>query len=131
MNKFTLLVIGLFLTITTIAQPSDASKYASIISGRNLKKHLTIIAGDEMEGRETGTEGQRKAAAYIESHYATIGLTQVAALKGYQQFYPLYKDSLISSSLKLGDYTAAYGTDFISPVNTNENKKNSIYWLWY
>ena len=123
MNKFTLLVIGLFLTITTFAQPSVASKYASIISGSNLKKHLTIIAGDEMEGRETGTEGQRKAAAYIESHYATIGLTQVAALKGYQQFYPLYKDSLISSSLKLGDYTAAYGTDFISPVNTNENKK--------
>ena len=64
MNKFTLLVIGLFLTITTFAQPSVASKYASIISGSNLKKHLTIIAGDEMEGRETGTEGQRKAATY-------------------------------------------------------------------
>ena len=36
------------------------------ITASDLKKHLTIIASDEMEGRETGTEGQRKAAAYIE-----------------------------------------------------------------
>ncbi len=123
MKKLSFLLTALALTINSFAQTDDASKYASIISGSNLKKHLTIIAGEEMEGRETGTEGQRKAAAYIESHFKKIGLTQVKDLKGYQQFYPLYKDSLISSSLKLGKYTAAYGTDFITPANTNENSK--------
>jgi hypothetical protein len=35
---------------------------------------LYIIAGAEMEGRETATEGQRKAAAYIEKHFKSIGL---------------------------------------------------------
>jgi Zn-dependent M28 family amino/carboxypeptidase len=123
MKKLSFLLAVLALATSTFAQTNDASKYASIISGSNLKKHLTIIAGDDFEGRETGTEGQRKAAAYIESHFKNIGLTQVAALKGYQQFYPLYKDSLISSSLLLGDYTATYGTDYITPANTNENAK--------
>jgi hypothetical protein len=123
MNKISFLLTLLALSVTTFAQISDASKYANIISGNSLKKHLTIVAGAEMEGRETGTEGQRKAAAYIESHYKNIGLTQVPALNGYQQFYPLYKDSLISSSLKLGDYTATYGTDYITPANTNNNAK--------
>ena len=52
-----------------------------------------------MEGRETGTEGQRKAAAYIEDQFKLIGLKPADALKGYRQFYPLYQDSLISSEL--------------------------------
>jgi Zn-dependent M28 family amino/carboxypeptidase len=123
MKKTSFLLTLLIVSITIFAQNNDATKYANIITGNSLKKHLTIVAGEEMEGRETGTEGQRKAAAYIEAQYKAMGLKQVDALKGYQQFYPLYKDSLISSSLKLGDYTATYGTDYITPANTNENKK--------
>ena len=47
---------------------SDASlseKYGSLISSKELNAHLSIIASDGFEGRETGTEGQRKAAAYL------------------------------------------------------------------
>ncbi|MBL0146170.1 MAG: M28 family peptidase [Chitinophagaceae bacterium] len=122
--KKTFLFVALITTAAiSFAQTTDATKYASTITSQGLKKHLTIIAGEEMEGRETGTEGQRKAAAYIESHFKNIGLTQVSSLKGYQQYYPLYKDSIISSSLKVDDYTATYGKDFISPANTNDSKK--------
>jgi hypothetical protein len=122
MKKISFLITLLAISVSGFSQDA-ATKYANIITGNGLKKHLTIIAGDEMEGRETGTEGQRKAAAYIEAQYKAMGLTQVPALKGYQQFYPLYKDSLISSSLKLGDFVAAYGKDYITPANTNDNKK--------
>jgi hypothetical protein len=37
----------------------DALTYSSLITGEALKNYLTVIAGAEMEGRETGTEGQR------------------------------------------------------------------------
>ncbi len=106
-----------------LAQIDDAAKYAGIIRTSELQKHLKVIASDEMEGRETGTEGQRKAAAYIENFFKTTGFTAPAPLKGYQQLYPLHKDSLISSTLKIGKTTAAYGTDYISPVATNEAAK--------
>jgi hypothetical protein len=122
MNKL-LLPFLLLLCIISKAQTDNAAKYASLITKEALMKHLTIIAGDEMEGRETGTEGQRKAAAYIEAQFKAMGLQYPVALNGYQQFYPLYQDSLISTSLKIGDTMAVLGRDFITPLNNNETGK--------
>lgn len=118
------LSFGLALCISAVVAQNDAAaKYAGEITGQNLKKHLSIIAGAEMEGRETGTEGQRKAAAYIESQFKTMGLNSVPELKGYQQYYPLYQDSLLTTSLSAGGKEAVFGTDFISPLNSNETGK--------
>ncbi|MBC7867097.1 MAG: M28 family peptidase [Gloeobacteraceae cyanobacterium ES-bin-316] len=119
--KKLLLIPTLFAFVTLHAQTDDAAKYANYISIPQLQKHLSIIASDSMEGRETGTEGQRKAAAYIESFYKGIGLGASVPAKGYQQYYPLYKDSIISCELEVNKKTAVFGTDYISPVNTNEN----------
>ncbi|RYY63938.1 MAG: M28 family peptidase, partial [Chitinophagaceae bacterium] len=83
---------------------------------------------------ETGTRGQRKAAAYIENFFKTTGLASPAPLKGYQQLYPLYQDSLISSSFKVNGKEAVYGTDYLSPVNNNESgkaKAKSIVFVGY
>lgn len=115
------LAATLLLSTAAFAQKNKAEKYASLITGEELKKHLTIIAGDEMEGRETGTEGQRKAAAYIETQFKNMGLLKPAMLKSYQQLYPLHQDSLMSTILKAGDVVAEYGKDYITPLSTNEN----------
>lgn len=122
--KKTVLFLGFLACIGIAAAQTDAAaKYAAHITGSNLKKHLSIIAGPEMEGRETGTEGERKAAAYIESQFKAMGLKPIDALKGYRQYYPLYQDSLVSTTLKAGDKDAVFGTDFISPMNANETGK--------
>lgn len=106
------------------AQKKDkAAKYAATITAGDLKKQLTIIASDEMEGRETGTEGQRKAAAYIESQFKKMGLAPVTSLNGYQQLYPLYQDSL-SSELMVNNQPLVYGQDYISPATNNETGNN-------
>ncbi|MEI8058544.1 MAG: hypothetical protein WCG67_00190 [Ferruginibacter sp.] len=123
MKKLFTITSLLLCSSLVFSQNSDASKYAGVITGENLKKHLTIIASDEFEGRETGTEGQRKAAAYIESQFKATGLKPAEALKGYQQLYPLYQDSLVSTELKAGKTEAVFGKDFISPMNTNESGK--------
>ena len=117
--------ICLFAGTTSFAQTDLSAKYAEMITGSYLNKHLSIIAGAEMEGRETGTEGQRKAAAYIEAQFKAIGLKSVAALKGYQQFYPLYQDSLKSAELSVAGKTAEYGKDYITQLNNNETGKFS------
>lgn len=115
------LALSLVFGISVAIAQDPAVKYAGSITGDNLKKHLTIIAGPEMEGRETGTEGQRKAAAYIESQFKAMGLKSAPALNGYQQLYPLYQDSLLTSKLSGGGSDAVFGTDFITPLNANEN----------
>ncbi len=119
MKKLSLFPL-LFFCLQVAAQNDDAQKYAAGINSDGLKKHLTVIASDEMQGRETGTEGQRKAAAYIEEQFKKIGLKVPKGMKDYQQLYPLYQDSLIGSKLTIGNTNLVFGTDYIIPANIND-----------
>ena len=89
--------------LTALAQPAAPDKYGAVITKDALKKQLTIIAGPEMEGRETGTEGQRKAADYIVSQFKAFGLTPAPGTDNYQQYYPIGYDTLLNSKLSVGD----------------------------
>ncbi|HNP53586.1 MAG TPA: M28 family peptidase [Ferruginibacter sp.] len=114
-----------FLCLVGVLNASAQSKsetYAQAIRIADLQQHLGIIAGDEMEGRETGTEGQRKAAAYIENHFRSLGLNAPVALNGYQQYFPLYQDSLLSCVFSIRKKEAVYGTDYICPAMNNDNR---------
>jgi hypothetical protein len=49
------------VTLAVAAQNNkDASKFASTITQKDLKDQLTIVAADDMEGRETASPGQKK-----------------------------------------------------------------------
>jgi hypothetical protein len=91
--------------------------YAKTITAADAKKHLYILASPEMEGRETGTEGQRKAAAYIEAYFKQLGL-EPGTGEGYQQFYKLYQDSLLSTALEVNGKAFELDKDF-SPMANN------------
>ncbi|GAB4043296.1 M28 family peptidase [Spirosoma litoris] len=87
-----LLAAGLLtLPFASIAQ----DKFANTITAADLEKHLRILAADDMEGRETGTRGQRKAADYIATQFAAEGLKPIVketdGKLGYLQPYTLYK----------------------------------------
>jgi Zn-dependent M28 family amino/carboxypeptidase len=125
MKKILLLLTVLFCNILVFGQIEIAKKYASVINVSGLKKHLNVIASDAMEGRETGTEGQRKAADYIQSQFQEIGLMYPEALKGYQQFFPIEQDSVSETNLLIGKEKLIFGSDFIAPVTMNENSSFS------
>src|SRR5690554_2313098 len=50
-------------------------KYMNTITESELRTHLFMIASDEMQGRDTGSEGQKKAGKYLIQQYQKIGLT--------------------------------------------------------
>lgn len=63
------------------------SAYKMIQAGE-LKKNLYVIASDEMEGRDTGSPGQKKAGEYIINYYKKIGVSYPKGLGSYYQKVP-------------------------------------------
>ncbi|MCB0709263.1 MAG: M28 family peptidase [Chitinophagaceae bacterium] len=121
MKKLVSIICLMAVINVSFAQADTQEKYAGHITGENLAKHLNIIASADMQGRETGTEGQRKAAAYIQSQFKAMGLKPIPALNGYQQFYPLYQDSLVEAELEINGKDAVNGTDYNIPLNGNQS----------
>ena len=120
-----LFVVSVLFQLTSTAQNKDATKYAAMVNTVGLKSHLTIIADDNMEGRETGTEGQRKAAAYIAKHFKSLGLKSVKSTENYQQMFPLKKDSVVTAKISINNNELLLGKDFLIPLSFNETNQFS------
>ena len=50
-------------------------KFASTITAQDIEKHLSVIASDAFEGRETGEKGNDMAAEYIAEQFEKLGLS--------------------------------------------------------
>lgn len=64
------------------------AKYMETITGADLKKHLEIVASDEMEGRETGSAGQKKAGKYLIAQYQANGISHPKPARDFYQLVP-------------------------------------------
>jgi len=106
---------------TALAQPAAPDKYAASITKEDLQKQLTIIASAQMQGRETGTEGQRKAAAYIVSQFKAFGLLPAPGTDNYQQYYAIGYDTLLNSQLTIDGKMLVSGKDYIDEIAVNNN----------
>jgi len=53
----------------------DQTPAGPSISAESLRIHLTALASEKMEGRLTGTAGERRAAEYVASVFQWLGLT--------------------------------------------------------
>lgn len=85
---FILTAVSLFISCSSSKKVVDHEKvvaqYISTITSEELRTHLTIVASDEMEGRNTGSEGQKKAGRYLIDQHKSNGLTYP---KGADSFY--------------------------------------------
>jgi hypothetical protein len=77
MFKKILLTAFILRGVILTAQQADPAPFANTIQPQALKSHLTILTADSLEGRETGTKGNNKAAAYIASQFQAMGLSGV------------------------------------------------------
>jgi hypothetical protein len=100
--KFNALFLWAFVvTLSVTAQDPIAQQYGSKVSTDDLKEYLSIIASDALEGRETGTRGQKMAAAFIAAHFQELGLA--GPVNGsYFQAVDLYSNSVSDAYLKAG-----------------------------
>lgn len=69
-----LIILSLGMSLSALAQDPFAKKYAAVITAESARKHLSILASDEFEGRETGKAGAEKAAQYLKAEFRKMGL---------------------------------------------------------
>jgi len=75
MRCFIGFIVLVLMTASATAQVDTiAERYAQEIDIDDLRKHLTIIASDEFEGRETGYKGQKLAEKYLVDYFEKLGL---------------------------------------------------------
>jgi hypothetical protein len=111
MNKLLLLLGGL-ISIASYGQQNEIQlKYAETITAADLKEDLLVIAADSMEGRETGTIGQQKAAKYISAHFAKSGIPAYNGSDYYQQYF-LYKKGGYEATVVIDGKEYAFLKDF-------------------
>ncbi|WP_436514495.1 M28 family peptidase [Ekhidna sp. To15] len=111
MRKITY-VIGLLVAFGLLAQDKTAMKYAKTITADDLKAHLSILASDEYEGRETGKKGQKMAAKYIAKHFESLGFE--APVDGsYFQKFDLTEAQIGSVYFRKGDDKLVGFEDFV------------------
>jgi len=118
MKKTLILLTFAGLVTGACAQPNPtAVKYSKIVSAELAKKHLSIIASDEFEGRETGKPGADKAAKYIADEFKALGL-QAPVNGSYFLDVAIVEPSFTVNAFTANGKSYTIGTDFSATGNT-------------
>jgi hypothetical protein len=133
MRKLYILLVLLFISQVLFAQSlNDAKKFINFIDENDLNRHLSIIASDEYEGRETGKPGQKLAAEYLRNEFQEIGLPQLSA-EGYFQNYHLIEKVLGKRLLEVNQTAFEIAEDFfpVKDQDVIDILSNDIYFVGY
>lgn len=90
----------------------DPLPFANTITAEAVQELVEVLASAEMSGRETGEEGQRKAAEYIAGYFKTLGLPPVSERKTYMQEMQLQNESWKDIGIKVDEQEFKNRTDF-------------------
>jgi hypothetical protein len=107
------------------AKPTLSEAYAKTITADDLRAHLTVLASDEYEGRETGTEGQQKAAVYIANHFKSLGLPAIGDENSYFQEIVYTAVSWQKLGLEVGKTRFKNLWDFYAFPGTNVDRPSA------
>ncbi|MGB7847793.1 MAG: M28 family metallopeptidase [Candidatus Acidiferrum sp.] len=94
--------VSVLLAMVAVVSGQQASAPASHFDGSSWWSHVKFLADDALEGRNTGSEGLRKAQAYAVEQFEKAGL-EAAGTKGFYQAIRLvqYQVDETKSSLTL------------------------------
>ena len=94
--------------ITSVSN-SNPTKYINTITSKDLIKHLTIVASDDMQGRETGSKGQKKAGEYLINHYKSNAISfPIGATDFYQKIPAAFLNAKRNENLPDSENIWAY-----------------------
>lgn len=99
--------------------PDAQTQAVASISGANIRAHMEVLAADEMQGREAGSQHYRQAAEYVAEQYRQAGLQPMGDADGYFQNIKFLETRLVPESAQLtlhranDSHTLTFREDFI------------------
>jgi Zn-dependent M28 family amino/carboxypeptidase len=145
MKKFLAFILVLFITGVPVAQAqkvaknikpgsagaAPAPKYGNTdgITADQLRKYLTFIASDELEGRDTPSRGLDIAAMYIAEHLAGWGIKPGGDNGTYFQKFAIKRSKIdpAGTRLDLNGQNYSYGDDFLACFAAGNASGNLVY----
>lgn len=94
MKKNILSLVALAIIAVSCSTSQKATKVADVVVYKNsitpaeLSKHLYIVADDNMEGRNTGEPGQKRAGEYLINEYKKNGISFPPGATDFYQKVP-------------------------------------------
>ncbi|MEO0734842.1 MAG: M28 family peptidase, partial [Bacteroidota bacterium] len=128
MLRFALLSACFFLAVGLTAQyapqgvhttDEETRALAATITVADLRHHLEILSADDMEGRETGEPGQKKAAAYLRGEMERLGLPTIGEDGGYFQTILFSRQKWQEIDLKLDGQSLRHLWEYASAPSQN------------
>lgn len=92
MIKYVLPIWAILIAFNCHAQKTPL-EFAKQIKLENIKKHTYTLASLEMQGRNTGEQGQKDAAKYISNYFRENGLDSLDK-ESYYQSFNLYENNV-------------------------------------
>ena len=109
-----------------LTAPNNPAPFAETITQADMKAILSVLAADDMEGRETGTPGNAKAAKFIASKLAEIGIPEVEKLGGYFQNIAFTSESWSDIKLEVANKPFRHLWEYYSFSNLNSDRAPQI-----
>jgi hypothetical protein len=117
--------------------PLPSSEATSSITKRDIKKHLSFLASDELGGRYTLSQGNRIAARYLATELESYGYRGAARDGTFFQRVPLsYRNVNLDKSRLTLDVKGArqqfkYADDFASETPANADVSGGLVFVGY
>ncbi|WP_298756445.1 M28 family peptidase [uncultured Psychroserpens sp.] len=103
------IIIVLFLTVFTACKKDSKTEIRPV----SIEEDVVFLASDELEGRQTGTDGEKAAAEYIAKRFENLGLTA----KGTNGFFQTFSFKPQTDPHQEVNYTVKDGDSTITGTN--------------
>jgi Zn-dependent M28 family amino/carboxypeptidase len=117
-NSFGLAFLSLALASPASAQPAAEPPE---FSPESFRSHVTFLADDRLEGRDSGSRGYDLAALYVASRFEALGL-KPAGQEGWYQQVPFLESRLSGEpgSLTIGGRPFVHGREIVLTPTPDE-----------
>lgn len=123
------------LKFTDGSKAVDPTPFLKTITADDLQMHLSVLASDEFEGRETGTEGNKKAAQYIAEQFKKNGLPNIGHQYSYYQKVNFISEMWDDVGMQIDGKEYRHLWDFYAFPNTNASvpsiEANEVLFIGY
>lgn len=116
MNRhFLLLLLSLCSAMSLFAQEKADKKVI-----KQLKADIGYLASDELEGRRTGTAGERKALEYIEGRYKKLGIAPYKGSYAHSFDFVYGREVGSNTSVRIGNENLKLDRE-VFPLSFSDN----------